>query len=120
MRKRTAICLPLIVAFGAQKYPFVGKWELQAKSGSNSYLCDFIRTLAASEKHMITPFVFSTVEEVKRDGARWIVSVRNNQNAGPPVVFKDVTSTTMTVEDPRGTMQCAMKKVGACTNVLCN
>jgi hypothetical protein len=122
--KRSAVGLALLICVGCdagpESYPFIGKWELEKKSGEQAFVCDFMPSMAISRKHVITPLVFANIESAKRDGKRWIVVVRDQHQPGPPILLTDVSSSKMKIVEQHGKMECAMRKVGECTDDRCS
>jgi hypothetical protein len=91
----------------------MGKWALESSSGRLASECDKVTPFTVFEKTIATPLGVLELDEIKREGDRWILWGHNNKTGKQwdRVIYRDITANRMTIEPIGGEMMCRLRKV---------
>lgn len=96
------------------KYPFVGKWSLESKSGRTSAECNKVTPFTIFNDDTIrTPLGVLQLDEIRQKGDQWILRGHDKKTKArwPRVVYKDITENSMTIEPVGSDATCNLRRV---------
>ena len=95
------------------KYPFIGEWRLESKSGRRSVDCDSVTPFTIFDNDTIkTPLGVLQIDEVRQNGDQWTLRGHDVKTKArwPRVLYRNITPTGMTIET-LGPAICNLRRV---------